>query len=159
MIFDVRVSIPAARRATYRVTGTDFADRRDQMSARGEWGQYGGRLTVERRGNPLTRVIVACRPMVTLPDWRDRGDGSQAQQHEWDRLLAAMSDHEDEHDAVLRRVAEEFHRALAEASPQPDWREVQRQRRELIQRHVDEQNAYDRRTAHGQNTGADLRDV
>lgn len=160
MTYDIRLSIPTTRHATYRVTGTDFQGLRDQMSDRGEWGQYGGSLTVDPRGRPvLTRVTIAARPVITLPEWRDYSDGSPAQRREWDRMLAALTIHEDEHDAILRRVAGDFHQTLVSASPQLERREVQRLAREMVQRHFDEQNDFDRRTSHGQTTGVELRDV
>jgi predicted secreted Zn-dependent protease len=155
---DVVISIPAARRATYVVTGTTFDALSRQMSARGEWAAFTGGLTVDPRGTPVTRVTVSCRPTITMPEWRERSDASRPMQAEWDRMIAALERHEMGHDAILRQVANGFRDAVNAADPPPDRRALRRMARALLRDHIARQRAYDRSTNQGANDGVRLDD-
>ena len=155
---EVVINIPATRQATYVVSGATFALLRAQLESHGEWGTFTGRLVSTTRGNPVTRVIVACRPSITMPEWRERSAAARPLQAEWDRMIGALGQHEAGHDDILRRIANEFRDTVTGLSPPPDRRTLTTMRRQLLSDHNDRQQSYDRTTQHGQRTGVALTD-
>ena len=155
---DVEINISATTRSTYTVSGATFAVLRQQLAAHGEWGTYTGRLVSTTRGRPVTRVIVSCRPSITMPEWRERSEAARPLQTEWDRMIGALAAHEVGHDDILRRVANEFRDTVTGMSPPPAPRTLVRMRRQLLSDHNDRQQSYDRTTQHGQRTGVALTD-
>lgn len=156
---DVIIDIAAPTPARYDVAGTIAAALRRALSRHGEWGQFSGRLTVTPQGRPtVSRVRVACRPVVTMPNWTNRADAPRDLQAKWDRMYAALERHERGHEDILRRIANEFRDDVQAMDPAPDRNRLRRLGRELLREHRARQVSYDRATSHGQRDGVDLPD-
>ena len=156
---DIRLNIAAPRPRTYAVRGTTIDALRSALTVHGEWGTYSGALNINVRGDPVTRVTVTARPVITMPEWREYDSASPEMQGEWDRMIVALARHEQGHDDILRREAAAFRDEVNALSPPPDRRATRRMASDLLRRHATAQNGYDRTTNHGQRDGVDLHNV
>ena len=151
---EVRLALTAPRRRTYRVSADSLADANALLDSRPEWGLYSGNLNCRPAES---RVTVTLRPIIDLPEWTGYSAAPSADQRIWDRMIRILGQHEDNHHAISLRLINEFKEEIEGASEPMNRRAVRARARVLIRTHNSEQQAYDRRSAHGVNEGVSLR--
>ncbi|MGB3277954.1 MAG: DUF922 domain-containing protein [Pseudorhodobacter sp.] len=151
---EVRLSLSAPRRRTYRVTAADLAEANRLLDTRPEWGLYSGSLTCRPAA---TRVTVSLRPVIEMPEWVGYRAAPSAEQRIWDRMIRILGQHEDNHHAISLRLIDAFKTELEAETAAMDRRALRRRCAQLLRDHTSEQQAYDRRSAHGVNEGVSLR--
>ena len=147
---------PVVRTYPLRLGGLDTVLR--ALERRGWWGRYTPheRMTyiTNARGRVET-IVVAAAPVITLPDWCNPVRVPVAARRAWNRMLAALLEHERQHHRFFVSAAREWKLKLeargdlTEKAAQREWDGLVRRARRL-------QSAYDRRTKHGRTEGVVL---
>jgi len=114
----VTINLGAVRNGTYNVTGADFTAAGNQMNARGEWGLGGARNI---RGTPgpanedgiLQSVTATAELFTNLPNWTRLAGKPEPVRNEWNRMLAALRDHENNHVSIARTHLEALETTLS----------------------------------------------
>ena len=114
----VTINITEALGGTYNVTATTLAGAAAQMSARGEWGRGGVRNLGYTTGTVnddgiVSSVTITGAYFRTLPNWTQKSSQSSAVQGEWDRMLTALTGHENHHVSIARTHIEELRGELS----------------------------------------------
>jgi hypothetical protein len=143
----------------YRLSGRNLEGALVHLDMRHRcWGEYRDNSSYESPGDAngrLTSVTVTANPTIELPSWSGYGQAATAEQQEWDRMLAALTQHEQEHHNVYLRVARNF-RTMLRRMRGLDQDRMQTEFQDFLGRVRDEQRAYDGRTRNGQNQGVQL---
>ncbi|MBN2383821.1 DUF922 domain-containing Zn-dependent protease [bacterium] len=109
-------------------------------------------------GCAITSVEVILTVTFTYPRWLDRQDAPPALQSKWERYLTALIEHEEGHKAIGLACAREIEERLSEMSPSASCELLEQIANDLadtiLQKHINLEKDYDRRTDHGQKTGA-----
>ncbi|WP_158623142.1 DUF922 domain-containing protein [Pseudorhodobacter sp. E13] len=150
---EVRLSLSPPRRTTYRVSDPTLIGVHRLLDARPEWRRYSGTLQCRPAA---ARITVSLRPLIELPEWPEYRAASSADQRIWDQMIRALSQHEDNHHAISLRLINDFKADVERATTPMDRRTMRRRCVQLTRDHVAEQQAYDRRSAHGANEGVSL---
>ncbi len=140
---------------TYSVSG-DFLSVANQLAARTEAGSVTSQFSdIAYTPTPSGRVKyanVTVTETVSLPTWADRSKGSPAEQAEWDRFLAALRAHEQQHVAIDQAAYANIHTrlvGLTEAAADA--------RIDQIENAATATNAeFDANTDHGRNAGTTI---
>ncbi|HEU0074024.1 MAG TPA: DUF922 domain-containing protein [Dehalococcoidia bacterium] len=114
----VTINLGVVRNGTYNVTGADFTAAGNQMNARGEWGLGGARNI---RGTPgpansdgiLQSITVTADLFTTLPNWTRLAGKPERVRNEWNRMLAALRGHENQHVSIARTHLEALETRLS----------------------------------------------
>ncbi|GMG82488.1 hypothetical protein LNKW23_17010 [Paralimibaculum aggregatum] len=152
----VTVNIATPTQRTYTVRGNTLREAHGRLP-RGCWGRYAGNFTWDYRGRNgmVSHLILNAAPVITLPRWHGRGRASREEQREWDRMLRALTAHEDAHHEVLVNALEDQRHFF---SDEPDTA-VRQLRQDLgsygseLQQYQDD---FDRTSRHGQRAGVVL---
>lgn len=103
--------------------------------------------------NVTTQVDVA----LTLPKWESRSHSNTILIHQWDRYYQALTTHENGHKEFGINAAAEIKNKLSFLSSrtcQTLEKEANTLGREIINKYIDIEKEYDRKTNHGINNGA-----
>lgn len=162
------------RRETYDVDATRLRALRRQLDARrgadGSGGDAIGRtvqqletrytLEMGPEGCRLRGLGLELRVTIHLPRWRPKGRRPEALGRRWDRMLAALTEHEEGHRDNAVWAALGLHRRLSGLGIAPDClaleRIAQRERFKMELRYLQRDQSYDRRTDHGVRQGSVL---
>jgi predicted secreted Zn-dependent protease len=111
-------------------------------------------------GCHLRDLSVRLRVTIHLPRWRPSGRRPATLGARWDRMLAALTRHEEGHRDNAVWAARELHRRLAGLGTAPTCleleRTVQRERFKMKLRNQQRDRTYDRLTGHGVRQGVVL---
>lgn len=142
----------------FLVYGTNLKEALRELSARGEWGRFEGRLSHQwkgdARGNALSVTLVPSFT-ITMPVWRAYPKQPQECKDAWDAMWRALQKHEDGHRAIFENGVLSLTRTL-ESLTGVTGTVVERligEGRAAIQRRHDE---FDRETDHGRSRGVEL---
>ncbi|WP_342078104.1 DUF922 domain-containing protein [Yoonia sp. SS1-5] len=126
----------------YTISGSSLAEVEEQLNSKGPHGYWAWAQTRWRwDGN----CNMSFRAEITMPRLEDPGRLTAAEQAEWDRMYAALLDHEMGHVTIGRDTA----LAIKAADCKVDSQAYDAEFRAA-------QKAYDARTNHGIDTGATL---
>ena len=160
---EMRLTMRRPGRTSYDVTGTTFDELSDAMDAHGCWGRYSFPFSQRLIGPPddVQRINLTISPSIEMPRWRWRGRGepTEVQQREWDRMITALDRHEAEHHRLLTRKAEEFRDSLPNISQTMDRRAVGRLMQDFQREAQAVMDDFDRTSDHGRRQGVTLNDV
>lgn len=156
----------------YDIRGSSAADLRAEMRARGPAGPDGRRFdgytrwyvswryTFRSGGSQcaIDRTATEVRVTTTLPRWTDEARADSALRGQWQRYLAALTQHEDGHAQNGLGAARDIDAAIARLPAEPTCDALgaranaagQAILRQYNQRDLD----YDRETGHGRSQGA-----
>jgi predicted secreted Zn-dependent protease len=157
----VRVTLNVARpeNTPYTLRGRNLEGALVYLDMRhGCWGEYRDNSSYDITGGEngaVTAVTLSARPTIELPNWNGRARASEAERQEWDRMLAALTTHEEQHHNVFLRVLRNF-RTLLQRLRGLDQSRLDTEFQNFIDRVRAEQGAYDRRTRNGANQGVSL---
>lgn len=152
----VTVNISAPETRTYTVRGTTLRDVHARLP-RGCWGRYVPNFTWDYRGQNgiATHIILNAAPRITLPNWNGRGRASRDEQREWDRMLRALTRHENAHHQVLVDALED-QRYFFSGEPDTPVRQLRRDLGNYTSELNQYQADFDRNSRHGQRDGVRL---
>jgi len=92
--------------------------------------------------------------VVLLPEWENAARASASDQQRWQTLRTHLRDHEHRHIEIALEGTEEMERAIAAVRSEPDCTRLrdalETTKLRVMDRIEGRQNAYDRRTDHGQ---------
>lgn len=149
------VTIQPVQDEFYDVSGSTLAEVYSQLDRR-EWGRCTWRYTYdyETTNGRVTRVNITLTLTIRMPRWQGEGweRASDAAKAEWNRMIAALRAHEEQHAEIARRWAPIFkQRLLNQRAGNVSAR--YNQTRAEAQR---EQDQFDQRTQHGRTQGVTL---
>ena len=147
---------PVVRTYPLRLGGLDKVFR--ALERRGWWGRYTPHecMTYVTNARGLVEtIVVAAAPEITLPDWCKPDRLPVAARRAWNRMLAALLQHERQHHRFFVSAAREWKLKL-EARGDLTEKATQREWEGLVRRAQRLQAAYDRRTKHGRTEGVVL---
>lgn len=152
----LRVSNPAPR--PYDVDGRNFDALSRAMNRRGCWGRYSFPFRFTPHGNPVERIDMTITPRIEMPRWTGYRAAGRAHQREWDRMIAALQRHEDEHHRLLVRKAEEFRDSIPNITIPMDASAVGQMMADFEREAKAVMDDFDDRTDHGRRQGVELND-
>ncbi|MPZ49076.1 MAG: DUF922 domain-containing protein [Dehalococcoidia bacterium] len=102
---------------TFSVTGDGLRAVGIRLNARGEWGRGGAENIVYTAGavdedGIVTSIRITAVLFTELPSWRGLASKPERVRNEWNRMLAALRDHENNHVAIARTHLEELTTSL-----------------------------------------------
>lgn len=126
-----------------------------ELDALAEWGQGGGMI----RSDPIpagrsadVAVHLHAHLLKRLPRWTHYGDASAAAKAEWDRMMRALTAHEERHVEIAIEEADRCAQDLMGA----EIEQVARIVTEANRRMHDRQVQFDNDTNHGERNGVNL---
>jgi predicted secreted Zn-dependent protease len=153
----LNVGTPAT--TTYNLSGGDISAAVAYFDMRrGCWGEYRDNSEYESSvgaSGQVAEVTITARPTIQMPRWRAYAQASEADRAEWDRMFTALTNHENAHDEVYRRVLNNFRTALRRMRGLTE-EQLQTEFDNFLGRVNNEHGAYDRRTRNGANQGVTL---
>jgi predicted secreted Zn-dependent protease len=159
MAVNVTLNIGRPRTTTYNLSGRDISAAIAYLDMRhGCWGEYRDNSTYESPGSAsgqVTEVTITASPTIQMPRWTGLAGASAAEQAEWNRMSAALTNHENAHHEVYRRAATRFRNDLRRKRGLTQ-EQMQTEFENFLGRVNNEQQAYDRRTRNGANDGVTL---
>ncbi len=153
---EMRLRLGRPRRRTYGVSSAGFEELVREMSGAGCWGRFTFTARHRPQGDPIERIDVTVTLGIQLPRWTRYGAADDAHKQEWDRMLEALSRHEDEHLRIFTETAESFAATVPNISTPMDRAGVTRLMREFQDEAQRAMDSFDRRTDHGQRDGVEL---
>ncbi len=111
----VRLQVSRPSNSTYNARGRDLVAVSNVMEARGCWGRYNAHATYSYNSDTtgmVTEVTITARPVILMPRWAAYSQASSAVQQEWDRMVAALQTHENQHHRVFQDKVNLFKRSL-----------------------------------------------
>lgn len=107
------------------------------------------------KGDPITEVTLTVGYTITMPAWSKAGSLGKKAKDAWDKMMAALQKHEDQHRQILEDQAKSFGTQI---TSQTDL--SQKNLADLFKDFPGDvkkaQDAYDSKTAHGKNEGVFL---
>lgn len=157
---DMDLTIRRPGNSHYTVRGTTFDALSRAMDRHGCWGRYTFPFTFRVTGpaDDITTVAVTVSPNIELPTWAEYRRADAALKREWDRMIAALERHEQEHHRLFTRKAEEFRNSVPNISQAMDRRAVDQLMADFRREAQAEMDSFDSRTNHGQRQGVELND-
>jgi predicted secreted Zn-dependent protease len=128
------------------------------LERRGWWGRYkpNEHMTYVKNGRGrVETIVVAAAPEITLPAWSKPARVPAAARRAWNRMVAALLEHERQHHRFFVRAAREWKSKL-EANGDLTEQAAHREWEGLCRRSKRLQDDYDRRTKHGRTEGVVL---
>ena len=109
----IRVSMRIQRPSTtyWNARGRDLVAVSNVMEARGCWGRYTPHHRYRpptEEGGHVTRISITAAPVIQLPTWAPYANSSREVQQEWDRMITALTRHENQHHTIFAREAAEM---------------------------------------------------
>ncbi|HEU4617902.1 MAG TPA: DUF922 domain-containing protein, partial [Gammaproteobacteria bacterium] len=126
-----------------------------ELSALPEWGEGGGMIRSERippGTSAEIEVHLHANLVKRLPRWTKYDNASAAAKREWDRMMRALTAHEERHVEIAVEEANQCATDLMGV----EIEEIARIVTEANRRMHDRQVEYDNDTDHGQRDGVDL---
>lgn len=153
----VTISIPRPSIRSFGVKGSTIPEVFEALNRNGFWGRYRSQEKADWSGRDGVndRVKLGGAPFILLPDWRNYGKATKAEKKSWDQMMKALTKHENNHHDIFTDYAAEWKKEmergedLDDAAMQSAWDAF---REELQKR----QDAYDKRTNHGEKEGVVL---
>ena len=108
-------------------------------------------------GCHVAKATTQTHVTYTLPHWRNASDAPLDLQQSWHRFVSALTEHEYGHGQLARELGGRIQIAIEGLPPQPTCQALNREASLLANRMIwddKEQQAYDRRTGHGEKQGA-----
>jgi predicted secreted Zn-dependent protease len=108
-------------------------------------------------GCHVSKAITQTHVTYTLPHWANASHASLDLQQSWHRFVTALKEHEFGHGRLARELGGRIQLAIENLPPQPTCQTLNREASLLANRMIwedKEQEAYDRRTGHGEKQGA-----
>lgn len=106
----------------------------------------------------ITSVETTVTVSFTFPKWIDYYNADVALQQQWDQYMEALVEHEHGHKNIGVAAAEEIEEELLEIDSFSTCSQLERaankRGHEIINKYVDIEKEYDKKTNHGMNTGA-----
>ena len=116
MAVNVTLNIGTPSTTAYNLSGRDISAAVAYFDIRhGCWGEYLDNSEYEITGGTngqVTEVTITARPTIQMPRWGAYAQANEADRAEWDRMFAALTNHENAHHDVYRRVANNFRTAV-----------------------------------------------
>ena len=156
----------------YDVKGRTLDELRGDVFSRGPYDQFKGqrfagwtswqiKWWLDHRASQDSCRVVSARTEThvtyTMPRWSDERQAATDLQQAWRRFVDALIDHEKGHGRIARQLGERIKIAIQALPPRATCRDLEQQANTLAQamiRDDKEQEAYDRRTSHGEKQGA-----
>jgi predicted secreted Zn-dependent protease len=143
----------------FRVQGSTLDELNDALNRHRWWGRYRAFPDVDRRrDDPLVSLEISARPVIYLPEWREKSAAPRPIQQEWDRMIAVLTRHEEHHHEIFMDAVTAFAREVEDYGDPLPRRTFTRMWQRFNADTQREQNSYDSRTAHGQREGVALND-
>lgn len=159
MAVNVNLNVGRPSNATYNISGRDISAVVAYFDMRhGCWGEYLDNSEYQFSGGAsghVTEVTITASPTIQMPRWPAYARATDADKAEWDRMIAALTAHENAHHDVYRRVANNFRTTLRRMRGLTE-QHLQTEFENFLGRVSNEQRAYDRRTRNGANQGVTL---
>jgi predicted secreted Zn-dependent protease len=155
----VTLQIRPITRGTYTLRSTSFEGLRIAMNRRPEWGLFDPHINYdfESETDMVSTIILSAAPEITLPAWSLRATADDAHAQAWDAMLAALTQHEENHLRIFERWVQTFRRNMRRVRPFPA--SEFESRCDGFNDSLDTaQGRYDDRTTHGQREGVRLDD-
>lgn len=157
---------------TYEVRGETAEQVRRAMNAQGilwkdgktydaftSWDvSWSFELRQGRRGCYVESVHTVVKVSQRFPRWKDRFFAPPELQEKWNAYRKALREHEDGHKGIALRAAREIESSLAGLDASPSCRETSLRAnalaRQILQKHREQEEAYDETTRFGATQGA-----
>jgi hypothetical protein len=153
----VTMNLGEVQHGHYNVTGANFQACVNQMNARGEWGLGGIRNIHMSSGSVgedgiVSSVTITGEYFTSLPRWTHLSSKPERVQDEWNRMLAALTGHENHHVSI----AQEHMNALPDTLSNIHEDDLHQVWGDAISALRQAQIDYDSETTNGQTEGVTL---
>ncbi|MEW9920886.1 DUF922 domain-containing protein [Marimonas sp. MJW-29] len=154
----VTLRIPSPREIPYAVKGKTYDEARDFLLSKPFAACYKANPDYTEKhdndGNTY-EIIVTAKPTITIPTWNGASKLKGDEKKHWTAMLAALRKHEAKHHKIFEDDAKAFKKSMVKEDPFPK-EDVGGKMYDLFSASQDKQDAYDKKTNHGEKEGVVL---
>lgn len=151
----LNLSKPVTKSESFK--GKSIEDVTGALDKNATWGKYRSNMSSEWGSkDPVEKLTVTAKPVITLPDWSDYKKAGKAEQKEWDRMVKMLTKHENRHHEILEGLLADLKKELEGRDPAPSQDEMAARWDEFARAASNEQDHYDLRSGNGRREGVVL---
>jgi len=160
--FTMKVTLKYSKPASQKWTakGKTMDDLLKNLNKHGWWGRYRAQpsYSYKEKNGTVSGFTLKAKPIVIMPAWSDYSKATKDQKKSWDTMWKALKKHEDNHHVIFDTAAKAWKKAMDKAGD-VDAKEAKSKWDAFIKDTQGKQDAYDKKTGHGEKEGVILKIV